>query len=62
MKLPFHKVKLGMQSLLHVGPSTWSKLPNNVKTAASVNCFKYNIKKYFLEKLAETEADIYIYT
>ena len=61
-KLPFHKTKLGMQSLLLVGPSTWHKLPNNLKTATSVNSFKYNIKKYFLRQLSETEADIYSYT
>ena len=58
-KLPFRKSKLGMQSLSYVGPSTWNKLPNNLKTATSVNCFKHDIKKYFLKKLSETEADIY---
>ena len=30
LKLPFCKFKLGMQSL-YVGPSTWKKLPNNLK-------------------------------
>ena len=50
-----------MQSLSYVGLSTWNKLPNNRKTATSVNCFKHDIKKYFLKKLGETEADIYIY-
>ena len=59
LKLPFRKSKLGMQSLSYVGPSTWNNLPNNLKTATSVNCFKHNIKKYFLKKLGETEADIY---
>ena len=38
LKLPFHKSKLGMQSLSYVGPSTWNKLPNNLKAATSVNC------------------------
>ena len=61
LKLPFRKSKLGMQSLSYVGPSTWNKLPNNLKTATSVNCFKPDIKKYFLKKLSETEADIYSY-
>ena len=60
-KLPSCKSKLGMQSLSYVGPSTWNKLPNNLKTAFSVNCFKHNIKKYFLKKLGKTEADIYSY-
>ena len=61
LKLPFHKLKLGMQSLLHVGPSTCNKLPNNLKTATSINCFKHDIKKYFLKKLGETEEDVYSY-
>ena len=50
-----------MQSLSYVGPSTWNKLPNNLKTATSAYCFKHDIKKYFLKKLGETEADIYSY-
>ena len=50
LKLPSHKSKLGMQSLSYIGPSTWNKLPNNRKTATSINCFKHNIKKYFLKK------------
>ena len=61
LKLPSCKSKLGMQSLSYVGPSTWNKLPNNLKTATSVNYFKHDIKKYFLKKLGETEADIYSY-
>ena len=50
-----------MQSLSYAAPSTWDKLLNNIKTATSVNCFKQNIKKYFYEKLSETER-IYIVT
>ena len=61
LKLPFRKLKLGMHSLSYAGPSTWKKLPNNLKTATSVNCFKQDIKKYFLKKLGESEADIYSY-
>ena len=57
----YRKSKLGMQSLLYVGPSTWNKLPNNLKTATSVNCFEQDIKKYFLMKLSETETNIYSY-
>ena len=54
LKLPFGKSKLGMQSLSYVGPSTWNKLPNNLKTTTSISCFKHGIKKYFLKKLSET--------
>ena len=50
-----------MQSLSYVGPSTWNNLPNNLKTAASINCIKHNFKKYFVKKLGETEGDIYSY-
>ena len=50
-----------MQSLSYVGPSTWNKLPNYLKTTTRVNCLKHDIKKYFLKKLVETEADIYRY-
>ena len=61
LKLPFRKSKLGIQSLSHLGPNTWNKLPNNLKTATSVNCFKHDIKKYCLKKLSETEMDSYRY-
>ena len=50
-----------MQSLSYIGPCTWNKLHNNLKTINNVNCFKHNIKKYSLKKLSDTEADIYWY-
>ena len=39
--IPFGKLKLGMQSLSYVGPSTWNKLANSIKVAliTSLNCF-----------------------
>ena len=61
LKLSFRKSKLGMQSLSHVGPSPWKELSKNLKNVTRVNCFKHDIKKYFLKKLSETEADIYSY-
>ena len=61
LKLPFGKKKLGIQSLSYVRPSTWKKLPNNLKTTTSINYFMHNMNKYFLMKLSETEADIYSY-
>ena len=51
-----------MQNLQYVGPSTWKNSPITLKTTTSVNCFNHDIKKYFLKKLNETEADIYSYT
>ena len=50
-----------MKSLSYVEPTTWIKLPNNLKIATRINCFKHDIKKYFLKKLGETKADIYSY-
>ena len=62
MKLPFRKTKPGIQSLSYVGPNTWNSLPDNLKSATSVNSFKHYIKEYFLKTLGSTEADIYSYT
>ena len=62
LKLPFRKTKLGIQSLSYVGPDTWNSLPDNLKSATSVNSFKHYIKKYFLKKLGNVEADIYSYS
>ena len=61
LKLPFCKSELGMQISCYLGPSAWNKLPNNLKTTTSVNCFKHDIKKCFLQKLSETEEDISSY-
>ena len=58
LKLPFRKSKFGINSLSYVGPSSWSKLSNNLRIAIIVNCFKKDIEKYFLKKLSKTEADI----
>ena len=55
-------MKLGMQSQLYVGLSAWNKLPANLKNTTNINCFKHNIKKYFLKKLSETETHIYSYS
>ena len=62
MKLRFCMSKLGMQSLSYVGRSTRNKLLNNLKNVTYVKCFKHDIKKYFLKKLSETEADIIVTT
>ena len=51
IKLPFRKIKLGTQSLSYVGPNTWNSLPDNLKSATSVNSFKHYIKEYFLKTL-----------
>ena len=40
-----------MQSLSYIGPNTWNKHLNNLKTTTSINWFEHNIKKFFLKKL-----------
>ena len=51
LKLPFQKIKIGIQSLSYVGPNTWNSLHGNLKSATSDNSFKHYIKEYFLKKL-----------
>ena len=43
-----------------MGPNTWNSLPDNLKSATSVNSFKHYIKEYFLKKLGDVEADIIV--
>ena len=62
LKLPFRKTKLWIQSLSYVGFNTWTSLPDNWKSATSVNSFKHFIKEDFLKKLGNVEANIYSYT
>ena len=53
-KLHFRKSKLGIQSLSYVGPSTWNKLSNNLKTITSLNFFQgyLRYKTIFCHKVA----------
>ena len=62
IKATFPKTKLGIQSLSYVRPKTWNSLPDNLKSATSVNSFKHYMKEYFLKKLGNVEADIDSYT
>ena len=61
LKPPFQKAKLGIQSLSYVQPNTWNSLPDNLKSATSVNSFKYYINKHFLKKLGNLKVEIYSY-
>ena len=47
LKLPFQKTKLGFQN--YMGPNTWNSLPNNLKSATSVNSFKHLLNFYLLQ-------------
>ena len=61
LKPPFQKAKLGIQSLSNMQPNTWNSLPDNLKSATSVNSFKYYINKRFLKKLGNLKVEIYSY-
>ena len=62
LKLTFQKPNRGVQGLSNIGPNTCNSLPDNLKSATSVNSFKHYIKKYFQKKLGNIEANIYSYT
>ena len=62
LKLPFQKIKLGIQSQSYVGPNTWNSLPNNFISATSVSSLKNYIEEYFLKKLGNIEGDFHSYT
>ena len=48
-----------MQNLSYAGLILGINSPSNLKAATSIDYFKQDIKKYFLNKLSDTEADIY---
>ena len=62
LKLPFRKTKLGIQVSSYLGPHTWNSLPDNLKSATSVNSFNHYINEYFFKRLVSFEAEIYSYT
>ena len=51
LKQPCRKTKQGQNCLSFIGPSTWNKLPDNIKNAKSLNSFKHKIKDHFLKEL-----------
>ena len=47
LKLPHRKTNQGLRALSFVGPSLWNNLDKSIKTSASLNAFKPNIKNQF---------------
>ena len=47
LKLPHRKTNQGLRALSYVGPSLWNNLDKSLKTSASLNTFKHDIKKQF---------------
>ena len=43
LKRTFRKTKLGIQNLSYVAPNTWNSLPDNLKSATSINSFTHYI-------------------
>ena len=50
LKVPFHKTSMGQKSLSYIGPSVWNKLPSSMKKNISLNTFKHDVKKHYLQE------------
>ena len=50
LKLPHHKTNQGLRALLYIGPSLWNNQDKSLKTSASLDSFKHNIKDYYFRK------------
>ena len=50
LKLPHRKTNQGLRALSYIGPSLWNKQDKSLKTSASLNSFKHNIKDYYFRK------------
>ena len=50
LKLPHCKTNQGLRALLDIGPSLWNNEDKSLKTSASLNSFKHNIKDYYFQK------------
>ena len=51
LKVPFRKTTMGQESLSYIGPSVWNKLPSSMKRNISLNTFKHDMKKRYLQEL-----------
>ena len=52
LKHPFCKRTAGQNSLSFLGPTKWNQLPEFTKTYNNINTFKHNLKKLYLEQIA----------
>ena len=48
---PFRKTNMGQKSLSYTCPEEWNKLCNSLKKCETVNTFKHQLKKHFLDFL-----------
>ena len=57
-KIPrFETIRYGKHSIRYLGPFIWAKLNRNLRTASSLNSFKYNIRKVDLSGLLENNSN-----
>ena len=61
LDLPFRKCCSGQKTVPYLGPRTWNTLPAQIKLRRSVNTFKHDIKKLFLNKLQKDTNAMFIY-
>ena len=52
--IPASKSKFGERSFAVGGPSVWNALPESVRTAKSINIFKYKLKTHLFELSYDT--------
>ena len=50
LKLPHRKTNQGLRALSYIGPLLWNNQDKSLKTSASLNEFKNNIKYYYFQK------------
>ena len=48
---PLSKTNMGLNSISHLGPSLWNKLPENIKHSSSLITCKHKFIEYFLKNL-----------
>ena len=51
LKDPFRKTNMEQKSLSYISPSVWNKLPSSMKRNISLNKFKHDVKKHYLQEL-----------
>ena len=51
LKVPFCKTTTGQRSLSYIGLSVWNKLPSSMKRNISLNKFKHDVEKHYLQEL-----------
>ena len=44
--LPRLRTKFGERAFSYSGPAAWNKLPQDIRTSSTLNCFKWKLKTY----------------